>query len=113
MEDSILKTIRGLLGPNEVYKHFDQDIILHINSALNYLDQLGIGPEDGFVVTGEKECWSDFLNDRKELQSAKQYVYLKVKTVFDPPSNAFVMDAMLKDIKELEWRLECMGSDLE
>lgn len=103
--DSILTSIKKLLGPEEDYVYFDEDIIIHINSALYRLNTLGIGPPEGFVVTDKKQSWSDFLPDRKALEPVKTYVYLKVRLVFDPPQTSFLLEAINKQISELEWLL--------
>lgn len=108
MEDSILLTIKKLIGPSLDYSVFDTDLIVHINSALMVLNQLGIGPENGFVVTGESETWGDFLGDTNKLEGVKTYVYLKVRMVFDPPTTGALTDAYKEMIKELEWRLNVM-----
>ena len=106
MDDSILNTIKKMLGPDSDYDVFDTDIIIHINSALSTLAQLGVGPSTGFRVTGPEECWSDFIGyGVNDLESVKTYVYLKVKMLFDPPASSFVMKAMEDNCKEIEWRL--------
>lgn len=105
VEESIFKSIKSLLGPDADYDVFDPDILIFINGTISTLTQLGIGPSDGFVVTGEDETWSDFLGDYKDLESVKTYIYLKVKLVFDPPANSTVMNAYNETCKELEWRL--------
>lgn len=104
--DSILLSIKKLLGIDAMCDHFDTDVIMHINSALFSLTQLGVGPPDGFMVTSNTETWSDLLMDSKKLESVKTYVYLKVKLVFDPPSSSSVIDVIDRQIKELEWRIE-------
>jgi hypothetical protein len=103
MDDSILESIKKLLG-NEGDTHFDTDIRMHINSALMILAQLGIGTT-GFLITGKDELWSDFLADKKDLEAVKSYVYLKVRLLFDPPTVSAVIEAMERQIKEFEWRL--------
>ena len=105
MVDSILTSIKKLLGPEEIYEHFDADIIMHINSAFSTLTQLGVGPEEGFVITDKTAIWTDFIQDNKRLEFVKTYIYLKVKLVFDPPLSSSVLDAMNRQINELEWRL--------
>lgn len=105
MVDSILTSIKKLLGPEEVYEHFDTDIIMHINSAFSTLTQLGVGPEEGFVIKDKTTLWTDFIQDDKRLEFVKTYIYLKVKLVFDPPLSSSVLDAMNRQINELEWRL--------
>lgn len=103
--DSILLTIRKMIGPYMEYDAFDIDLIININSALMDLNQLGVGPEEGFLVTGEDETWTNFIGDFKDLESVKMYVYLVVKNLFDPPTNSFVLDAANKRKEELAWRI--------
>ena len=105
VEESIFKTIKSLLGPDADYDAFDQDILIFINGTLATLTQLGIGPPEGFRITGETETWSDLLGDYKDLESVKTYIYMKVRLVFDPPSNSSVMNAFEEACKEFEWRL--------
>lgn len=103
--DSILTTIKKLLGVEEDYKHFDNDIIVHINSALMTLNQLGVGPANPVSVTSELDTWEKVLGDIKNLEAVKTYIYLKVRMIFDPPTSSFVLEAMRKQAEELEWRL--------
>lgn len=105
MEESILVTIKKMLGLAADYDAFDTDIIIFINSAMMVLQQNGVGPTAGFTVTGSNEKWSDFLPSDIYLESVKQYIYLDVKMTFDPPANSFVMEAYQKKKDELEWRL--------
>lgn len=102
--DSILTSIKKLLGIGEEYEAFDNDLIIHINSVLATLTQIGVGPKEGFSIEDDSAVWSDFISDVR-LDSVKTYVYLKVKVVFDPPLNASVMEANKAMINELEWRL--------
>lgn len=101
--DNILTSIKKLLNVNELETHFDNDIIMHINSALFELVQLGVG--NAGVVISKDSKWEDFLGETKELEAVKSFVYLKVKLVFDPPQNSFSIDAIERQIKELSWRL--------
>ena len=78
---------------------------MHINSAFSSLTQLGVGPQDGFFIKDETDLWTDFIQDDKRLEFVKTYIYLKVKLVFDPPLSSSVLDAMNRQINELEWRL--------
>lgn len=103
--ESILTSIKKLLGVQEDYDHFDTDIIIHINSALMTLNQLGIGPADGFFVSTDEQTWEDFLGESKKLEAVKSYIYLRVKLLFDPPANGTLVEAMNKQIAEFEWRL--------
>lgn len=103
--ESILTSIKKLLGITEAYKHFDTDLIIHINSALSVLNQLGVGPSEGFVVENEFTSWNDFISDNTQIEMVKSYVYLKVKLIFDPPQSSAVMEAYNRQISEFEWRL--------
>lgn len=105
MNDSILDTIKQLLGIQSDYTAFDTDIIVHINSAFMALNQLGVGPTECFSIDGSGENWAEFVDKSIDLEAVKTYIYLKVRTIFDPPSSSVVMEAMNKNISELEWRL--------
>lgn len=104
-EESILKTIRQMTGPSVSYDVFNTDLIIHINSALSRLCQLGVGPDVPFKITGEDEEWSDFMDDGYQ-EEIKQYIYLKVKMIFDPPSSSSVQSAYKEEIEKLEWLLK-------
>lgn len=103
--DSILVTIKKMLGIDADYDAFDTDIIVHINTAIMILRQLGIGIKAGFVITGESEEWADLLGDSELYESVKTYIYLRVKSVFDPSTSSAASEASKEMIKELEWRL--------
>ena len=106
VNDSILTSIKKLLGIDEGYNAFDTDIIIHITSVLMHLNQLGVGPEQPFSITGDSETWADFLGDKvTEFEAVKTFIYIKVRLIFDPPTNSFVVDAYDKTAKEYEWRL--------
>ena len=105
MDDSILTSIKKLLGISEDYEHFDADIIMHINSVFMILTQLGVGPPDGFLIEDDSSVWSNFIGDSSNIESVKSYVYLKVKLLFDPPLSSAAMEATKQLISELEWRL--------
>ena len=105
MNDSILTSIKKLLGITEEYEHFDQDIIIHINSVFMILNQLGVGPSNGFSITDKTAVWSDFISEGANLESVKSYIYLKVRLLFDPPTTSAVMESMNRMISELEFRL--------
>lgn len=104
--ESILLSIKKLLGISEDYDHFDSDIIMHINSVFAILTQIGVGPQKGFSINDESEKWEDFLSEDKMLHSVKSYMYMKVKMMFDPPLSSAVIECMKEQIKELEWRLQ-------
>ena len=105
MQDSILMTMRKLVCGNPYADHFDTDLLVHINACFSILNQLGVGPENGFVVTDETQSWSSYIADNYRLNMVKTYVTLKVKKIFDPPLTSSVLEAMNKEISELEWRL--------
>jgi hypothetical protein len=104
-EESILDSIKKLIGIQEDDISFDRDIIWAINSVLSVLTQLGVGPKDGFQISGSSEIWSDFMDEDPKMNSVKSYVYMRVKMLFDPPLSASVSSAMLDAINEFEWRL--------
>lgn len=103
--ESILTSIKLLLGITEDYEAFDQQIIAHINSVFMILTQLGVGPPEGFVIYSKVDTWNEFISDDKKMQLVKSYMYLKVKMLFDPPSTSAVMDSTNRMINEFEWRL--------
>jgi hypothetical protein len=103
--ESILTSIKKLLGIAEEYNHFDPDIIMHINSVFMILTQMGVGPEEGFVIEDDTTTWIDFIGDKTTIEAVKSYIYLKVKLLFDPPLASSVSEAMNRMISELEWRL--------
>lgn len=102
--DSILQSIKKLLGITEDYDVFDTDIIMHINSVLMILNQIGVGPSEGFTISDELATWEDFLGKDTNAEAVKTYVYLRVKLLFDPPNSSIVSEAMNRTISELEWR---------
>ena len=106
--DSILTTIKKLLGIDELYTHFDADIILGINTAFSTLTQIGAGPTNGFSIYDKTSVWSDFIPDLRKMELLKSYVHLKVKLLFDPPSSSALIDVINKQISELEWRISVM-----
>lgn len=103
--DSILTSVKKMLGIAEEYDHFDADLIMHINSVLTILGQLGVGPDEGFFIEDDEAEWTDFVPDMSELQFIKTYVYQKVKLLFDPPQSASAIEALNRSISELEWRI--------
>lgn len=112
--DSILLSVKKLLGIASNYKQFDTDVIIHINSVFLTLNQLGIGPDDGFSIAGESEEWSDYIPDNQLLLNAvKSYIYLKVKMLFDPSLTSSINDLMKEEIKELEWRMNLLADEPE
>lgn len=106
--DEILTSIKKLLGIVEEYTQFDDDIIMHINTTFMTLQQIGVGPSNGYLITKDgHETWTDYLgDDLSNLQAVKSYIYLNVKLLFDPPTTAsYVLESIKEQIKELTWRL--------
>ena len=105
MSGSILNNTKKILGIAEDYDVFDTDIIIHINSVLNTVTQLGIGPEEGFMIEDSTATWVDFIGNDKRLNTVKSYVYLRVRLLFDPPTTSYLINAINEQCREMEWRL--------
>jgi hypothetical protein len=105
MEESILKSTKKILGLDAEYTPFDLDVTTHINASFSILNQLGVGPVDGFFIEDDTDLWTDFDVPPNQLHLVKTYVYLKVRSLFDPPSTSYLIDATNHQIKEIEWRL--------
>ena len=103
MQDSILNSIKKLLGIDSSYIHFDMDVMTHINTAFMVLHQLGAGPI--FSIHDASTQWNAYSSDMEKLELIKTYIYLKVKLVFDPPQSSAVIEAIKTSISELEWRI--------
>ena len=103
--ESILTSIKKLLGITEECTDFDADIIMHINSVFMILNQLGVGPAESFYIEDDIPMWNDFIPDGQNIEAVKSYVYLKVRLLFDPPASSTVMQSITQAISELEWRL--------
>lgn len=102
--ESILTSIKKLLGIGEDYDHFDADIIMHINGVFFILRRIGVGPEEGFFIKDTSTLWTDFFPEG-EYEAIKTYVYMKVKLIFDPPLNASILESMKQLINEYEFSL--------
>jgi len=105
METSILTSIKKVLGLDAEYTVFDEDIIMHINTAFSTLTQLGVGPSSGFEIQDDTAEWANYIDTDMELNSVKTYIGLRVKQLFDPPQTSYLTAAMEKQIESLEWRL--------
>ena len=112
MSTVILTTIKKMIGFDADYTVFDVDLIIQINSCFSTLHQLGVGPEDGFAITGDSELWSQYTGvSSAYLEMVKNYIYLKTKLTFDRPDTSFAITSMENLIKELEWRLKVQKDD--
>lgn len=105
MEESILKSIKRLLGITPDNEAFDLDISIHINSVFATLQDLGVISSEGFAIDGDSETWSDALGDDKYWRSVQSYTYLRLRLLFDPPVSGFATTAIERQIEQLEWRL--------
>lgn len=115
MEDSILLSVAKYIGLPADYPIFDSDLVMLINSELSTLAQIGVVPDTGFVITGSNETWEDLFdasdavdgmpNTRNSVQFVKEFIYVRVKTVFDPPSSSFVLKALEDRANELMFRI--------
>ena len=103
--ESILTSIKKLLGIPEEHEEFDMDIIMHINTVLMTLSQIGVGPAEGFMIEDSTTTWQDFVGLDDNLAAVKTYMYLRVKLLFDPPTNSTHTKAIEDSIREYEWRL--------
>ena len=106
--DSILTSVKKIIGISEEDESFDTDLIIHINSVLMILNQLGVGPEDGFSIADKSAVRTDVIGDNKLIEAVKTFVGLKVRLIFDPPTSSAVLDSINKTISELEWRINVM-----
>lgn len=103
--DSILDSIKQMIGSESEDTHFDRELIIYINGALMIVNQLGVGP-NGYRITGKENVWAEFIGDRTDLELIKTDVYLRTRLVFDPPQNSFLVAAIKEQITEYEWRIE-------
>ena len=104
-DDSILNSIKRLLGPDAEQTEFDQEILMDINGVFFELQQLDVGPEEGFAIYDETAKWIDFTTNKKLLSAIKPYMYLKVKLIFDPPTSSSVLTSFENMINRFEWRI--------
>jgi len=111
--ESILTSIKKMLGIAEEYTHFDADLIMHINSVLSILTQIGVGPSEGFLIEDEVATWTDFIPVDSRLEFVKSYTYMKVKLLFDPPLSSAVIESTNRMTSELEWRIQVAADPIE
>lgn len=111
--DSILTSVKKMLGIAEEYVHFDEDLVIHINSVFSILTQLGVGPPEGFSIKDKNAKWSDFVSEKSNLEFIKSYIHLRVKRLFDPPLSSAVIESMIQMATELEWRIQVAADPIE
>lgn len=103
--ESILDSVKKMLGIDPDYTAFDTDIIMFTNAVFNILMQMGVGPKTGFSISDNNSKWGDYIEDTSKLEMIKPYIYMKVRIMFDPPQGGSLLEAYNKQISELEWRL--------
>lgn len=103
--DRILPSVKADLGIAEEYTHFDSQIIRYINSVFTILNQIGVGPSEGFHIEDELSTWTEFIENVGELELVKSYMSLRVRLMFDPPLSGTVMESINNQIREFEFRL--------
>lgn len=108
VNDSILTSIKKILGIPEEHEHFDTDIIMHINTVFMILNQLGVGPALGFKILDKTTMWDEYLENNSQLEAVKSYMGYKVRLMFDPPSSSAITESINRVISELEWRILVM-----
>lgn len=110
--ESILTSIKLLLGITEEYTHYDNQIIMHINSVFQILRRLGVGPAEGFRIEDDSATWNDFIPD-ENYEDLKTYVYLKVQLIFNPPDSSAHMESIKQLINEFEFQLNLRADSNE
>jgi hypothetical protein len=110
--ESILDSIKKTLGIDTDYDAFDLDVIMHINTAFSVLNDLGVGPGEGFVIEDNTTLWSSYSDNMIRLASVKSYIFAKVRLIFDPPPTSFAINAMKAMVEEMEWRLNVIGESI-
>lgn len=113
--DSILNSVKKMCGIDPSIDVFDPDIIVNINSAIGILTQLGVGPSEGYYIQDASETFDDFLGEKvTQKNMVKQYLYLKTRLGFDASTmSGSLLDAMKKQVEELEWRLNVQVESID
>lgn len=109
---SILGEIKEQLGLGAEAVGFNPELVLHINAVLSDMNQLGLGPDDGFEITGPDEEWEDFLGNDPRYNNAKTLMFLRIKMLFDPPQVGYLLTAYEKMIDKAEWRLNIQREEI-
>ena len=111
--ESVLLSIKKMLGLDKDYDVFDPELIIHVNTVFGTLHQLGVGPDEQFRISGDLEVWSDFDTEGEQIDEVKTYIYLRVRLLFDPPSSSFVLSSFQEQLKEFEWRLNVKADEIK
>lgn len=111
-EQSILDSVKKVIGMDPDYTAFDEDVIMHINAKFSELYSLGVGPKTvAFEIEGQDATWADFLQGRTNINMVKTYVCMSVRLIFDPPPTSFGIAAVQKEIEQMGWRLNILDDD--
>lgn len=113
MIESILNSVKSALNIAVDDNAFDVDIIMFINGVMSDLNQLGVGPDSGFMITGADETWGTFLGNNPLLNNIKTYVFLAVRMLFDPPTTGYLVTAMKEQLQEHAWRISARREETE
>lgn len=108
MAESILDSVKKVLGVDPDNTDFDVDLVMHINSVFSIMHQIGATAPEGFFILDKVATWEDFLQDRKNVNMVKSYMVGKVRLMFDPPSTSYAIESLTKIVAEMEWRLGAM-----
>lgn len=111
MEQNILKSTKKVLGVHPDDPAFDLDLMMHVNAVFSTLQQLGVGPAEGFMIEDGDEEWGAFLDNTVLLNQSKIYMFLSIKIIFDPPASSFALDALKDQREEKAWRLQVEAED--
>lgn len=109
MTEKVLETVKSMIGPSALYEGFNTDLIVHINSSLMYLAQMGVVP-DGTKID-ESTTWQELVGNRGDIEGIKSYLYFKARIMFDPPASQTILNAYQAEINQLEWRLMIQCDD--
>lgn len=111
MLKSILDSTKKVLSIPPSDNSFDEDLLIHINGVFSTLQQLGVGPDEGFMIEDNSAEWDTYLNDKVILNQVKVYMFLEIKIIFDPPPSSFALDALKSQAEEKKWRLNVLAED--
>lgn len=112
LDQSILETIKKLLGLTNMITAFDEEITSHINSVFTTLNQLGVGPDEGYMINGYEQTWRDYVDNIQLATMVREFIYLKVRMIFDPPASSVVSDAYNQRTAEIEWRMNIQAEKI-
>lgn len=111
MEKSILKSTRKVLGLHPTDDSFDDDLLIHINATFSTLQQLGVGPLEGFMIEDDSSLWEEFAVSPVILNQVKLYMFLAIKIIFDPAASPHAQNSLKEQLDEKGWRLQVQAED--